>query len=193
MIVDIIAWIVLGAIAGYLAGFLVRGDESLGVIGHIVLGIVGALIGGFAANLIGFGSGREGGDVDQPPVDHRGPRGCRDRGRRRGPRPRRQPIGSRRDLAGSHSSLQVGQRPGRPWRGSPVASCGRAFAVSGGRPTRRPAPGPRPPRGRRRPRCPRTAAPASAAPPAPTPGRSRGSSPPAPRTATRRRPATRRA
>ena len=63
MIVDIIAWIVLGAIAGYLAGFLVRGDESLGVIGHIVLGIVGALIGGFIANLIGFGSGREGGDT----------------------------------------------------------------------------------------------------------------------------------
>ena len=35
---SIIAWIVLGAIAGYLAGFLVRGDEGLGVIGHIVLG-----------------------------------------------------------------------------------------------------------------------------------------------------------
>lgn len=63
MIVDIIAWIVLGAIAGYLAGFLVRGDESLGVLGHIVLGIVGAVIGGFVANLIGFGTGREGGDV----------------------------------------------------------------------------------------------------------------------------------
>jgi hypothetical protein len=30
----IIAWIVLGAIAGYLAGFLVKGDEGLGVIGH---------------------------------------------------------------------------------------------------------------------------------------------------------------
>ena len=41
---SIIAWIVLGAIAGYLAGFLVRGDEGLGVIGHIVLGIVGALV-----------------------------------------------------------------------------------------------------------------------------------------------------
>ena len=37
---SIIAWIVLGAIAGYLAGFLVKGDEGLGVIGHIVLGIV---------------------------------------------------------------------------------------------------------------------------------------------------------
>src|SRR5437764_2086783 len=42
---NIIAWIVLGAIAGYLAGFLVRGDEGLGVIGHIVLGIIGAIVG----------------------------------------------------------------------------------------------------------------------------------------------------
>jgi uncharacterized membrane protein YeaQ/YmgE (transglycosylase-associated protein family) len=49
---SIIAWIVLGAIAGYLAGFLVRGDESLGVIGHIVLGIVGALVGGFLAGAL---------------------------------------------------------------------------------------------------------------------------------------------
>src|SRR5881628_1351711 len=49
---NIIAWIVLGAIAGYLAGFLVRGDEGLGVIGHIVLGIVGALVGGFLAGLL---------------------------------------------------------------------------------------------------------------------------------------------
>jgi uncharacterized membrane protein YeaQ/YmgE (transglycosylase-associated protein family) len=48
----IIAWIVLGAIAGYLAGFLVRGDEGLGVIGHIGLGIVGALIGGFLASAV---------------------------------------------------------------------------------------------------------------------------------------------
>ena len=49
---NIIAWIVLGAIAGYLAGFLVRGDEGLGVIGHIVLGIVGALVGGFLASVL---------------------------------------------------------------------------------------------------------------------------------------------
>ncbi len=48
----IIAWIVLGAIAGYLAGFLVKGDEGLGVIGHIVLGIVGALVGGFLASAL---------------------------------------------------------------------------------------------------------------------------------------------
>ena len=48
----IIAWLVVGAIAGYIAGFLVKGDESLGVIGHIVLGIIGALIGGFVAGLL---------------------------------------------------------------------------------------------------------------------------------------------
>ena len=49
---NLIAWIVLGAIAGYLAGFLVKGDEGLGVIGHVVLGIVGALLGGFLAGVL---------------------------------------------------------------------------------------------------------------------------------------------
>lgn len=48
----IIAWLVLGAIAGYLAGFIVKGDEGLGIIGHIVLGIVGALVGGFLASVL---------------------------------------------------------------------------------------------------------------------------------------------
>ncbi|MFL5756205.1 MAG: GlsB/YeaQ/YmgE family stress response membrane protein [Chloroflexota bacterium] len=52
----IIAWIVVGAIAGYLAGMLVKGDESLGVIGHIVLGIVGALVGGFIAGILTGGN-----------------------------------------------------------------------------------------------------------------------------------------
>jgi uncharacterized membrane protein YeaQ/YmgE (transglycosylase-associated protein family) len=55
----IIAWIVLGAIAGYLAGFIVKGDEGLGVIGHIILGIVGALVGGFLARVL----------LNQNPVD----------------------------------------------------------------------------------------------------------------------------
>jgi len=53
---SIIAWLVVGAIAGYLAGYLVKGDESLGVIGHIVLGIIGALIGGFVAGLLTGGT-----------------------------------------------------------------------------------------------------------------------------------------
>lgn len=48
----IVSWLVVGAVAGYLAGFLVKGDEGLGVIGHIALGIVGGLVGGFLAGLI---------------------------------------------------------------------------------------------------------------------------------------------
>jgi uncharacterized membrane protein YeaQ/YmgE (transglycosylase-associated protein family) len=48
----IISWLVVGAIAGWLAGYLVKGDESLGVLGHIVLGIVGAVVGGFIAGAL---------------------------------------------------------------------------------------------------------------------------------------------
>ncbi len=48
----LIAWLVVGAIAGWLAGFLVRGDEGLGIIGHIVLGIIGGLVGGFIAGAL---------------------------------------------------------------------------------------------------------------------------------------------
>jgi uncharacterized membrane protein YeaQ/YmgE (transglycosylase-associated protein family) len=61
MLVTIIAWIVLGAIAGFIAGMLVRGDERWGAIGHIVLGIVGAFVGGFLANVLGLGAGAAGG------------------------------------------------------------------------------------------------------------------------------------
>jgi len=63
MLITIIAWIILGALAGWIAGMLVPGDERFGIVGTIVLGIVGALVGGFLANALGFGSGREGGDV----------------------------------------------------------------------------------------------------------------------------------
>ena len=48
----IISWLIVGAIAGWLAGYLVKGDEGMGVIGHIVLGIVGALVGGFLASVL---------------------------------------------------------------------------------------------------------------------------------------------
>ncbi len=53
----ILSWLVVGAIAGYLAGMLVKGDEGMGVIGKIVLGIVGALVGGFLAGVLIPGNG----------------------------------------------------------------------------------------------------------------------------------------
>lgn len=46
----IIAWIILGALAGWLASKMMNTDESMGAIANIVVGIVGALIGGFVMN-----------------------------------------------------------------------------------------------------------------------------------------------
>ena len=48
----ILSWLIVGAIAGWLAGLLVPGDERLGIVGHVVLGVVGALVGGFIAGVI---------------------------------------------------------------------------------------------------------------------------------------------
>jgi len=51
-ILEWLAWLIVGAIAGWLAGMLVKGDEGLGVIGHVVLGLVGALLGGYVVSLL---------------------------------------------------------------------------------------------------------------------------------------------
>ena len=49
---SIIAWIVVGAIAGFIASRVVPGDEGYGVIGGLVAGIVGALVGGYLFGLL---------------------------------------------------------------------------------------------------------------------------------------------
>ena len=46
----VLAWIVLGAIAGFIANMIYGGNE--GVIGTILLGIVGAVVGGFLAGTV---------------------------------------------------------------------------------------------------------------------------------------------
>jgi uncharacterized membrane protein YeaQ/YmgE (transglycosylase-associated protein family) len=50
----IIAWIILGLLAGLIARAIMPGDQSVGLIATAILGIVGAVIGGFIAELIGF-------------------------------------------------------------------------------------------------------------------------------------------
>jgi uncharacterized membrane protein YeaQ/YmgE (transglycosylase-associated protein family) len=45
----ILAWIVVGAIAGWLAG-VVMGGSAFGLIGDIVIGAIGALVGGWLAS-----------------------------------------------------------------------------------------------------------------------------------------------
>ena len=49
----IIAWLVIGAIAGWLAGMLVKGG-GFGLIGDIIVGIIGAVLGGWLAGLVGL-------------------------------------------------------------------------------------------------------------------------------------------
>ena len=53
---DIITWVVIGGLAGWVASMIVGTDKSQGMLGNIVAGIVGALVGGFLFGLIG-GSG----------------------------------------------------------------------------------------------------------------------------------------
>ncbi len=48
----LIGWVVLGALAGWLASLINKTNREQGWIGNIVLGIVGALVGGFLWNLI---------------------------------------------------------------------------------------------------------------------------------------------
>ncbi|HLF26704.1 MAG TPA: GlsB/YeaQ/YmgE family stress response membrane protein [Anaerolineae bacterium] len=42
----ILSWIIVGLIAGWLAGMVMRGG-GYGLVGNIVIGIVGAIVGGF--------------------------------------------------------------------------------------------------------------------------------------------------
>lgn len=49
---DIIAWLVLGLIAGFLASVVMKGG-GYGIIGDIIVGVVGAFIGGFVFSLLG--------------------------------------------------------------------------------------------------------------------------------------------
>ena len=61
----IIIWLIVGAIAGWLAGMVVKGG-GFGLIGDIIVGIVGAIIAGWLLPQIGIviGSGIVGAIID---------------------------------------------------------------------------------------------------------------------------------
>lgn len=49
-------WIIIGLLAGALAGFFVPGRERMGCIGTMLVGIIGGFIGGFLwVNVLGQG------------------------------------------------------------------------------------------------------------------------------------------
>ena len=55
MLEALLWWIVVGLIAGFLAGVAMRGG-GFGIVGDIIVGILGAIIGGFIAGLLGLGA-----------------------------------------------------------------------------------------------------------------------------------------
>jgi uncharacterized membrane protein YeaQ/YmgE (transglycosylase-associated protein family) len=53
MLINIIIWLVIGGVAGWFAGLLVRG-YGFGVVGNIIVGIIGAVLAGWLLPLAGF-------------------------------------------------------------------------------------------------------------------------------------------
>lgn len=53
MLVNIILWIVIGGLAGWIASMIMKRDASMGALANIIVGIVGAIIGGFVVSLFG--------------------------------------------------------------------------------------------------------------------------------------------
>lgn len=56
----LLSWIVVGLIAGWLAGLMMRGS-GFGLVGNIIVGIIGGLLGGWiASSVLHIGPGMSG-------------------------------------------------------------------------------------------------------------------------------------
>lgn len=51
---DLLLWLILGGVAGWLASIIMKNDSSQGTLMDIVLGVIGAVVGGFLMNLVGL-------------------------------------------------------------------------------------------------------------------------------------------
>lgn len=58
-VTSILIWVVLGAVAGFLANMIK--PNGFGTIGTILSGIIGAFIGGFVGSKLGIGAAETGG------------------------------------------------------------------------------------------------------------------------------------
>lgn len=52
MLVNLLIWALFGAVAGWIAGKLMKSEN--GLITNIILGIIGSVVGGFVAGLLGI-------------------------------------------------------------------------------------------------------------------------------------------
>ena len=56
MVMNIVLWIIFGALVGWIASMIAGTNDEQGAIGNIIVGILGAFLGGFVVSLFG-GSG----------------------------------------------------------------------------------------------------------------------------------------
>jgi uncharacterized membrane protein YeaQ/YmgE (transglycosylase-associated protein family) len=50
---NILGWIILGGLAGWIASKFVGTDKNQGILGNIIAGVIGGLVGGWLIGLIG--------------------------------------------------------------------------------------------------------------------------------------------
>jgi uncharacterized membrane protein YeaQ/YmgE (transglycosylase-associated protein family) len=55
MIINIIVWIIVGAIAGWLASIVMKTNAQQGFVADVIVGIIGAFIGGLVLSLLSGG------------------------------------------------------------------------------------------------------------------------------------------
>lgn len=50
-----LSWVIVGALAGWIASIIMGKNHKIGLIGNIILGVIGAFVGGFILQAIGVG------------------------------------------------------------------------------------------------------------------------------------------
>lgn len=65
-IMSIIIWLIVGALAGWIASMIMKTDAQMGAVANIVVGIIGAFLGGWVVSL--FGAAPAAGQLNIPSI-----------------------------------------------------------------------------------------------------------------------------
>ena len=56
---QIMVFLIIGGVAGWLAGLILKGGGGFGLIGNVVVGVLGAFFGGWLFSVLGISVGGE--------------------------------------------------------------------------------------------------------------------------------------